>query len=180
MNARLLAVVATTLLLTSTAAVEANDLRFAFRKLLTTRSSETRVTSLADASEAALHRHPAAVDSALRLGAYLEETDGGLHVTGTLPGSPARDALRPGDIIRRIAIAGQPPRQLNTLLKFEYAKRDLGPDRRAALEVLRPGHGTRYVWVTFRTAEESAGNTTKSLSDARSLFNHQKDHYVHR
>lgn len=126
---------------------DASDLSQMFRALQATRhTSAPTVTPAAPAV-----RRPAPAGSQLLLGAWLSDAEGRVLVSGTVPGSPASQALQPGDVLCRIRIAGGPTRSLRTLNQFEYAKRQIGPHRQSVLEVYRPGVGMVPMNVTFET-----------------------------
>jgi hypothetical protein len=120
----------------------ASDLSQMFRML-----EATQHTSV----PAAAAQPPAQPTPRLLLGAWLSDSDGRLQVSGTLPGSPASQTLQPGDVLCRISVAGGPARTVRTLNQFEYAKRQIGPQRQCLLDVYRPGVGMIPMNVTFAT-----------------------------
>ena len=174
----LTAALAACLFFTAGQTVEASDLQFALSALQSTKQTYSHRTPVRQQVVNTESAKPAAPQ--LLLGAYLEDIEGGLQVKSTLPGSPASQVLKPGDVLRRVSVLGQPTRKLDTLHQFEYAKQEIGPNRQAALEIVRPGQGTDYVWVTFRTAGQLANFKHDSQANARTMFSQLNDNYVSR
>lgn len=146
----------TALLLSAAQTSEASDLSFAFTALRTANHTFTPHAAARRSVPTPAALAAEAVEPKLLLGAYLNGIEGGLQVTGTVPGSPASQSLRSGDVIRSIAVMGQPTRKLETVNQLEYAKRAIGPNRQVLLEVIRPGIGVTHLPVTFRPADEFA------------------------
>lgn len=170
------AAIASTLILSGAQTSQASDLSFAFTTLEAAQQSYTPHAA-SRLAKAELQSQPAA--PRLLLGVYLTDVEAGLQVERTVAGSPASNALREGDIIRRISAMGQPVRILNTINQLEYAKQAIGPDRQAVLEVYRPGEGTQFIFVTLHTAgelAEMAQATTQSA--ALTMFEQTTDDLV--
>jgi hypothetical protein len=127
----------------------ASDLSEMFRMLETTQhTSALAAAPTAQGSAPAVPR--------MLLGAWLSDFEGRLQVSGTVPGSPASQMLQPGDVLCRISIAGSRSHTLRTLHQFEYAKRQIGPQRQCLLDVYRPGVGMIPMNITFETGGELA------------------------
>lgn len=166
----LTAAFATTLLMTLAAKADASDLSLTFSSL-----------------QSALQFDPPPLERDQRLprtqplilGAYFEDVEVGLKVTGTVSASPADKVLQPGDVVCRIAALGQPTRTIETLNQLEYAKRAIGPNRQAVLQVYRPGLGTQFVPVTFLPVNQ-AGTFAVDNQPASvvSMFDNQPDNPV--
>jgi hypothetical protein len=124
---------------------DASDLSQMFRALQATQ--QTSVPAVAPTAP-----RPAPAAPQLLLGAWLSDSEGRLQVASTVPGSPASQTLQPGDVLCRISVAGGPTRTVRTLNQFEYAKRQIGPNRQSVLEIYRPGVGMVPMNVTFETA----------------------------
>lgn len=128
-----------------TRSADASDLSQMFRALEAT--GHTTTPAVGKAAQAPASRTPT-----LLLGAWMTDTEGQLQVSRTVPDSPASQTLAPGDVLCQISVPGGPARSLRTLHQFEYAKRQIGPDRRCVLEVYRPGVGIIPMDVTFADA----------------------------
>lgn len=135
---------AVALLITAARTGYASDLSFAFQLLETANPSTGSPAPTTP-------QPPAAAPSRLLLGAWLTDVEGNLQVSETLPGSPAAQTLQPGDVLCRITATGR-SRTLRTLHQFEYAKREIGPNRQSVLDVYRPGVGMIPMHVTFAAA----------------------------
>lgn len=86
--------------------------------------------------------------SGLMLGIECYETYRGLRVIRTLPGFPADGLLQRGDVVTGIA-DGRRVYSTQNIDEIEYAKDRIGPNREAAVRVMRPNVGTVYFFVEF-------------------------------
>ena len=89
------------------------------------------------------------VSSGLLLGIYANPSQGGMRVSGTIPGYSAEGRLFPGDILMRATLDGWKMYNLRSHYEMESTKMAIGAGREAALEIWRPGHGMIYAWVEF-------------------------------
>ena len=89
------------------------------------------------------------VTSGMLLGIYAHANGHGLKVTSTIPGYSAQDRLFPGDVLLQTTMDGYTVYKLRSLREMEHAKMAIGPNREAAIEFYRPGHGLMYGWVEF-------------------------------
>lgn len=87
--------------------------------------------------------------SGMLLGIYAFPNFHGLRVTSTIPGYSADGRLFPNDVITRATDDGVNVHRIRRLWDLERAKDQIGPNRWAALEILRPGQGYIYMWVQF-------------------------------
>lgn len=89
------------------------------------------------------------VTSGMLLGIYSQPTNGGMRVTSLIPGYSAQGRLFPGDVLMRATVDGYNIYNTRTHYEMENAKRSIGANRDAAIEIYRPGQGYVYVWVQF-------------------------------
>ena len=81
-----------------------------------------------------------AQSSGLLLGVNVFETNLGLQVTSTIPNTPAVGKLYSGDTLRFMTAYGHPVYSAQRLSHLEKAKRAIGTNREAFLEILRNGN----------------------------------------
>ncbi|MCA8999745.1 MAG: hypothetical protein KDA80_22300 [Planctomycetaceae bacterium] len=89
------------------------------------------------------------VKSGMLLGIYAAPGQGGMRVTGIIPGYSAEGRLFPGDVLLRATLDGAILHRLRTNYEMENAKMAIGANREAAIEFWRPGQGLMYAWVEF-------------------------------
>lgn len=89
------------------------------------------------------------VKSGLLLGIYAIPSQGGMRVTGIIPGYSAQGRLFPGDVLLRTTIDGLTMYRLRTHYEMENAKMAIGANQQAAVEFWRPSVGLMYAWVEF-------------------------------
>lgn len=89
------------------------------------------------------------VKSGLLLGIYAVPSQGGMRVTGIIPGYSAQGRLFPGDVLLRTTIDGVTMYRLRTHYEMENAKIAIGANQQAAVEFWRPNVGLMYAWVEF-------------------------------
>jgi len=90
------------------------------------------------------------VKSGLLLGIYASPShQGGMRVSGLIPGYSAEGRLFPGDVLMRATIDGHQVYNLRTTYEMENAKMAIGANQQAALEIWRPSQGMIYAWVEF-------------------------------
>jgi hypothetical protein len=114
--------------------------------------------------------------SGLLLGVFATPSKWGLRVAGVIPNTPAEGVLRTNDKIVRVT-DGTKIFVTPSILAMENAKDQIGMNVPAALEVVRPGQGFVYLWVTFipveppvPTAKPSAKALLKMDPQAKELF----------
>lgn len=107
------------------------------------------LTTLAQSASAHDFNNFHNVQSRLLLGVYAIQGNGGMRVTGTIPGYSAEGRLFPGDVLMRATMDGFRIYHLRSHVEMENAKSAIGPFRQAALELWRPGVGLMYAWVEF-------------------------------
>jgi hypothetical protein len=107
-----------------------------------------------------------------------------MKISSLIPGYTAEGRLYPGDINKRATVDGNTIYSTRSHYELENAKRAIGPNRDAALEIYRPNQGLIYVWVQFTplygpaAAAAPAGTkaygaqykTEKEKPGARNLF----------
>lgn len=89
------------------------------------------------------------VKSGMLMGIYTLPGQGGMQVSGLIPGYSAQGRLQPGDVLLRVAVDENSMYRLRSLYELENAKIAIGPNREAALELWRPQVGLMYAWVEF-------------------------------
>jgi len=89
------------------------------------------------------------VRSGMLLGIYTSPAQGGMRVSGLIPGYSAEGRLYPGDVLLRVAVSQNQVYRVRSLYEMENAKMMIGPNREAALEIWRPSQGLVYAWVEF-------------------------------
>ncbi|MEZ6130318.1 MAG: hypothetical protein R3C59_16665 [Planctomycetaceae bacterium] len=89
------------------------------------------------------------VRSGLLLGVYASPGNGGMRVSGLIPGYSAQGRLFPGDVLMRAAVDEYHVYSLRSQYEMENAKIAIGPNREAGVEIWRPGVGLIYAWVEF-------------------------------
>src|SRR5690606_16365454 len=89
------------------------------------------------------------VRSGMLLGIYTTPAQGGMRVSGLIPGYSAEGRLYPGDVLLRVAVDESQVYRVRSLYEMENAKMMIGPNREAALEIWRPSQGLVYAWVEF-------------------------------
>lgn len=89
------------------------------------------------------------VRSGMLLGIYTTPAQGGMRVSGLIPGYSAVGRLYPGDVLLRVAVDENQVYRVRSLYEMENAKMMIGPNREAALEIWRPSQGLVYAWVEF-------------------------------
>jgi hypothetical protein len=89
------------------------------------------------------------VKSGMLLGIYTSAAQGGMQISGLIPGYSAQGRLQPGDVLLRVAVDENTMFRLRSLYELEDAKIAIGPNREAALELWRPQVGLMYAWVEF-------------------------------
>jgi hypothetical protein len=104
------------------------------------------------------------VTSGMLLGIYSHPSNGGMQVTSLIPGYSAQGRLFPGDILLRATVDGYTVYNLRSQYEMENAKRSIGANREAAIEIYRPGQGLDYIWVQFTTIYGPAGAPTAAYS----------------
>lgn len=115
----------------------------------------TRITIAATLLVVALLAHVAGaqdfsqVRSGMLMGIYTSAGQGGMQVSGLIPGYSAQGRLQPGDVLLRVAVDENSVYRLRSLYELENAKMAIGPHREAGLELWRPQVGLMYAWVEF-------------------------------
>lgn len=89
------------------------------------------------------------VRSGMLMGIYTSAGQGGMQVSGLIPGYSAQGRLQPGDVLLRVAVDENSVYRLRSLYELENAKLAIGPHREAALELWRPQVGLMYAWIEF-------------------------------
>lgn len=97
------------------------------------------------------------IKSGLLLGAYASPAQGGMEITGLIPGFSAEGHLLTGDVLIRATTNGLTMHQLRSNYEMENAKQAIGANRQTAIEILRPGQGLIYAWVEFTPVASPTG-----------------------
>lgn len=126
------------------------------------------------------------VKSGLLMGIYTAPSQGGMLVTGLIPGYSAENVLWEGDVLLRVAVSQNEVYRLRSRYELENAKLAIGADRPAAVEIWRPRVGLIYAFVEFTpingpcaaAAPVAAGSKAAQFKldntgSARSMFQHQ-------
>ena len=121
-----------------------------------------------------------AQSSGLLIGVNVFETDSGLQVVSTIPNTPAEGKIYPYDILRFMTADGRHVYSAQRLDHFEKAKRAIGADREAFLEILRNGKSMCFkvsflsilpiTMSYYASAETRSKITPASESEAGRLF----------
>jgi hypothetical protein len=110
------------------------------------------------------------VRSGMLMGIYTSAGQGGMQVSGLIPGYSAQGRLQPGDVLLRVAVDENSVYRLRSLYELENAKMAIGPNREAGLELWRPQVGLMYAWVEFTPiygpAASPAGVSPAAVSPA--------------
>ena len=104
------------------------------------------------------------VTSGMLLGIYSTPSQGGMQVQSLIPGYSAQGRLFPGDILMRATVDGNCIYTTRTHYEMENAKRSIGANRDAAIEIYRPGQGYVYVWVQFTPLYGPAAGMARSTN----------------
>ena len=108
------------------------------------------------------------VKSGMLLGIYTSAGQGGMQVSGLIPGYSAQGRLHTGDVLLRAAVDENTMFRLRSLNELEDAKIAIGPNREAALELWRPQVGLMYAWVEFTPIYAPASPAAASPAPAAS------------
>jgi len=103
------------------------------------------------------------IQSGLMLGTYATPRNGGMEITGIIPGYSSEGRLFPGDVLLRVTTDGKTMYRLQSTAEMETAKTAIGSNRPVAFEVRRPGVGLIYVWIEFTpVGTPAAANRTQA------------------
>jgi len=106
------------------------------------------------------------VKSGMLLGIYTSAGQGGMQISGLIPGYSAQGRLQTGDVLLRVAVNENTMFRLRSLNELEDAKIAIGPNREAALELWRPQVGLMYAWVEFTPIYAPASPAAASPASA--------------
>ncbi|MCI5226953.1 MAG: hypothetical protein D3918_09935 [Candidatus Electrothrix sp. AX2] len=98
-----------------------------------------------------------AQSSGLLLGVNVSPVQKGLLVATTIPHTPADGVLYRGDILRFMTAYGHPVYSVQRLSHLEKAKKAIGPNRDAFLEVLRNGNRMFFRVSFLRSTVQTYG-----------------------
>lgn len=111
------------------------------------------------------------VTSGMLLGIYSTPSNGGMRVQSLIPGYSAQGRLFPGDILMRATVDGNSIYNTRSHYEMENAKRSIGANRDAAIEIYRPSQGQYiYVWVQFTPLHGPTAAATRGVKTYGAQF----------